>query len=184
MAVKRVYNGTPNGASITNTESIKGAIALYMIAPDISDEIEIDFYLQLEISATDNRLVRLNENFTLDTVVIYPIPLEFQFTDLNIYGAFTSSLGQNVEIWAIVPENSLADLPDQIEETLKLQRADLAIEVAQAVNAIQQSITLGAIGASLAPLTLGGSALTLPALAGATAGLTTAINTAQLLLLP
>lgn len=177
MTVTRVYNGTPNNETITFTEPITDAVAIYAIAPDITDEIEIDFYLQLEISPSSNRLIRLNDNFTLDTIVVYPIPLAFQdLQELTVYGAFTSSLNVNIEIWVVDKETAIEDLLQEIYDQLLELRQDFAIEqarniatdVAFALAQQQVSLGLGILSTGLIPITGGVSGTAVPVFSGST----------------
>ncbi len=181
MTVTRVYNGTPSSNVITFTESITKAVALYVIAPDITDEIEIDFYLQLEISPSSNKLIKLNDNFILDTIVVYPIPLAFQdLQDLTIYGAFTSSLNVNIEIWVVDKETTIEDLLQEILEQLLELKQDVAFEqarniatdIAFALSQQQVSIGLGILATGLIPITGGVSSTALPFFSGGTGILT------------
>ena len=111
----RIYNGTPSATSINNSAYCNGATALYMLADGIG-ELEIDCYLQLELTPTTNRLIRLNDSFTLDTVLVFPIPYELQAVDYNIYVAFTTTINQYIEIWAIYSRVTLTDISEQIAE--------------------------------------------------------------------
>lgn len=184
--IRRIYNGTPDSNIINNTASIGDATALFMLAPDSTAEWEIDFYLQLEISPFQNRLIRLNDSFVMDTVVVYPIPMELQRTGLNIYGAFTGEVGTNIEIYAI--EKETADFTCDLTEVLDAindfrlqftveQLRNIATDIAFALSLQQTNFGLGVLSASLAPLTLATnpllpSSVAVPAFAGATGTLT------------
>lgn len=111
----RIYNGTPSATVINNSSYCNGATAIYMLADGVG-EVEIDCYLQLELSPTTNRLIRLNDSFTLDTVLVFPIPYELQTVDYNIYIAFTTAINTYIEIWAIYSRVTLADISEQIAQ--------------------------------------------------------------------
>jgi hypothetical protein len=179
MTITRIFNGTStNGIGITSNFS--NANALYMVAPDITDEIELDFYLQFAISPTDNRLLKLNENFTLDTLSIYVIPEELKQLDKEFYGVFTTSSPVTVEIWVMESENSLQCDLEEVLQAIRDFRTQFTIEqvrqiatdAAFAIAEGQQNIALGFLAGSLAPITAGASLATLAPLGTANLTLT------------
>jgi hypothetical protein len=115
MTTTRIYNGTPNANIINNTAFCNGATALYMLWSEVG-EVELDFYLQLEITATTNRLIKLNDFFILDTVAVYPIPYELQHLQYNIYGAFITDINSSVEVYAIYSEVNLRTIDDKLTD--------------------------------------------------------------------
>lgn len=189
MTITRIYNGTPvNG--IGTTLNFSNASALYMIAPDITDEIEVDFYLQFAISIFDNRLLKLNESYTLDTLSIYVIPNELLELDREMYGVFTTSSNIALEIYVIESDFSVKESLEEILQQIKDFRTqfatdttrEIATDLTFALADTQLNLALGALATSLSPLTLGASVVgTLPALATSTTTLTPLLGT---LLLP
>lgn len=186
QTITRIYNGTPDGNIINNTASIGDATALFMVTPDSINEWEVDFYLQLEITPFQNRLIKLNDSYVMDTTVVYPIPYELQGTGLTIYGAFTGQIGTTIEIYAIHKQQSeyscdLTEVLDAISDfraqfTLEQLRS-IATDIAFALSLQSTNFGLGILSASLAPLTLAtnpllSSAAAVPAFAGATGILT------------
>lgn len=188
MTVTRIFNGSATNG-IGTTANFRNAVALYMIAPDITDEVEIDFYLQFAISPTDNRLLKLNDSFTLDTLSIYVIPLELSALEQDFYGVFTTTSNITVEIYAIEGQNSLAcDLEEVLQEIRDLrtqftieQARETAFDVAFALAEAQQNIALGFLATALSPLTIGGSLSALPPLTTASTSLTPILGSALLL---
>ncbi|BAQ67067.1 hypothetical protein [Geminocystis sp. NIES-3709] len=164
----RIFNGTPTASVINNTAYCNGATALYMLCPDTVGEVEIDFYLQLELSPTTNRLVRLTESFTMDTVVIYSIPQELQLIDYNIYGAFTTSVNNYIEIWAIYSRVTLENVMDKLEE-LEVDNAEpIPQDILDYIVQVLASLSLG-LPPPLPPIALpsgGGTSEPLPFLGG------------------
>jgi hypothetical protein len=118
MTIELIYSGVPSTNTITNTQKFTNGKAIYLLAPDITDEVEIDFYLQLEISNSDNRLVTLNEEFRADTVRIFTIPEQYQDTNLELYGAFTNTLNIALEIYVILADVSLQIIADDLQEVI------------------------------------------------------------------
>ena len=164
MTIELIYSGVPSTNSITNTQKFTNGKAIYLVAPDITDEVEIDFYLQLEIGIDDNRLITLNEEFRADSIRVFTIPEQYQDSDLELYGAFTNTLNIALEIYVILADITLKSLSQQVNEikdTLaqiqQSQATELTSEVAQAINAIEQNISLAIFSTSLAPLTFGTS---------------------------
>lgn len=178
MTITRIFNGTAtNGVGITSNFS--NASALYMVAPDITDEIEVDFYLQFSLSLVENRLLKLNETFTLDTLSIYVIPEELRQLDKEFYGVLTTSSSVTLEIYAIESEFSVEDKLEEILQQIKDLRTqvtvdttrEIATDIAFALADTQLNLAIGALATSLAPLTLSGSLTALPPLTTSTATL-------------
>lgn len=175
MTITQIFNGTATNG-IGTTVNFKKAVALYMVAPDITDEIEIDFYLQFAISPTDNRLLKLNDSFTLDTVSIYAIPLELSSLDQNFYGVFTTSSNISIEIYAIEGQNNfVCDFEEILQEIQDFrnqftieQARNIATDISFAIAETQQNIALSLLATSLSPLTVGASLSVFPPLTTAT----------------
>ncbi len=163
MTIKRIYSGLATGQQINRTEEITGATAIFLLAPDISDEIVIDFNLQFPVSATQNKLIILNENNTLDSFFVYPIPSEYQEAD-KLYGAFLTTENINIEIYAFFPEISLKTIKEQIEEIRETQKQRVIIDSLEIGNELAQNTALIALSSALIPITGGLSTTALPPL--------------------
>lgn len=187
MTITRIYSGTPTNG-IGTTLNFSNASALYMIAPDITDEIEVDFYLQFAISILDNRLLKLNETYTLDTLSIYVIPNELLELNREMYGVFTTSSNIGIEIYVIESDfsvrQSLEEILQQIRDFRNQFAVDSAREIATdltfALADTQLNLSLSALMTSLAPITAGGSLTGIPALGTASATLTPLLGGALL----
>lgn len=122
--LSRVFNGVADPSQENLTEPFRNATGILMVAPDITDEIEVDFYLNLDVSATTGkgRTIPLLENpdYRLDTMICFPISQEFQSTNIDMVGAFLVSQPINIEIWLLTPEVSLETVDEKIEDVLNL----------------------------------------------------------------
>lgn len=97
----RIYSGTIDPSTVNRTDEFQSITAIYTVAPDSTLEWEVDFYLQFQLDANTNRLVKLNDTFTLDTVTIYPIPIELQGLGIPMYGVMVGGEPVTLEVWAI-----------------------------------------------------------------------------------
>ncbi len=189
-----IFSGGVGALSENTTESFSDGIAFFVEAPDISDELELDFYLQFAVNGFQNKGVKLTPEPIADTLFLYIIPEELSNTGEQFYASFISNTSTAIEVWIIKKDTSLATIDEKLEEILlevdgveEGILANLTLDIAQTINAINQNISLGVLQASLAPLTLGTSTVSLPALTGSTAQLAPAIasaTTAMQLLLP
>lgn len=131
--ITRIFNGTIDPATVNRTDAFGNATALYMVAPDSTLELELDFYLQLEIDGVTNRLIRLNDNYTLDTITVYPIPIELQGLGIPIYGVIIGGQSVAVEVYMIQRgsggEGSIGC--DLTEVTDKLNTIDSKINIVE-----------------------------------------------------
>ena len=172
MTIKRVFNGNLNPEDTNKTESLKGAIGFFIVFPDSTDELELDFYLQVEVTNTENRLLKVDETYTANTLSLYTIPIELQGTELNIYGAILSTFPLFVEVWGIFSYSTLEEIKDQGDRIENILIQNRIIEYAQIANAIAQNTAISIIAGSLAPVTVGTSLGAVPLLQGSNATLT------------
>lgn len=118
MSLTRVFNGTLDSSTLNITDSFKDATGLFMVMPSITDEFELDFYLQLEVEsiAGSNRLIRLIETFRQDTILVFAIPLEFQLTGLSMHGTLLPTVNLPCEVWVIHQEVTLKTVYELLED--------------------------------------------------------------------
>jgi hypothetical protein len=160
MTIELIYSGVPSTNTITNTQKFINGKAIYLVAPDITDEVEIDFYLQLEISNSDNRLITLNEEFRADTLRVFTIPEQYQDTNLELYGAFTNTLNIALEIYVILADVTLESISDDLQEVINgISGIAEDRETEETIKLILQVITTIATGNPLPALPSGLGAL-------------------------
>lgn len=130
MAVSQVYSGTLQPNILNQTLKFQNSIGILINAPDITDEIEINFYLQIEPfeQFSDNRLIQLNPEYQANTLTCYTIPAEYQYTGLNLYGVILASFSIACEVWVIAQDLNLETITDQLNN-IELELSNLAIEV-------------------------------------------------------
>lgn len=178
MTITQIYKGKPENG-IANTDLFIDGSAIFMVAPDITDELELDFYLQVIVN-TENRLVKLNSEYRLETVSIFPVPEELRNAKLSMYGVILTTFPIDIEVYVIFKETDIENRLQEILEEIQGFRTEFRIEtareiasdIATALASQQTNFGLGILSASLAPLTLGASASAVPVFAGATGILT------------
>ena len=121
MTVTKIYGGVPS-ESLEVSESFSNGKLIYITAPDITDEIEIDLYLQYQVNGFDNKLIQLNAEFRALSILVYTIPVQFQ-DENDIYIAFSSSLNTTIEIWVVAEDASNQVLLEKLNQIL--QKVDL-----------------------------------------------------------
>lgn len=174
MTITQIYSGSSN-SGIANTDLFIDGSALFLVAPDLTDEVEIDFYLQIEVG-TENRLLKLNPEYRLDTVVLYPVPDELRGCNLNMYGVILTTFPVALEVYVIFKEFDIqSKLEEILDEVLGLkqdfaieQSRNIATDVAFALAQQQVNIGLGILATGLVPITGGVSATAVPAFSGST----------------
>ena len=174
MTITQIYSGTPSNG-IANTDLFIDASAIFMVAPDITDEVELDFYLQVEVE-TENRLLKLNPEYRLNTVVLFPVPDELRNCNLNMYGVILTTFPVAIEVYVIFKNTNTEDLLQEILEEIQGTRTELRAEIARnlatdvafALAQQQVDLGLGIIASSLAPITAGVSATAVPSFANST----------------
>ncbi len=116
MSIERIYSGAGSGDAILNTDSFRNGKAIYIIAPNITDELEIDFYLQVDIGDQQRRLLTLTNDFRADTVRFFVIPEELINSNLDLYVAFSNTLGITIEIFVVLADITLESISDDLQE--------------------------------------------------------------------
>ena len=166
MSKKIVFNQSVNIGTEYVTESLADASAFYVSAPDIADEIIVEFYLQFEATASNNQGIQLTPEPIANSIFIYLIPQEFRNTGFNLYGLIKSQVATTIEVWAVIPEVSL----EQINEKIDQLREDLITEINENETAIgiNQLFNSGIIGTQIGQLQ--GLTLLATTLAPVTAG--------------
>lgn len=153
----QVYNGATNSNGLTVTNQFSKSSFLYFIAPDTTDDYEIDCFLQLELGSEVKRIPL--ETIALKTNNVITIPAEYRncglpqrlamITDevvtIEAYSVECFCCGQE-ELQEILNRLAIADFKDNLTLTNQLLQ-DYAI-----------SALAGSLGAALAPVTAGLSA--------------------------
>ena len=171
MSSKRVFNQSVNTGVEYRTESLASACAFYVSAPNIDDEIIVEFYLQFEATASNNQGIQLTPQPIAETIFIYLIPQEFRNTGFNLYGVIKSRNATTIEVWAITQDLSLETINEKLEQLIEEvnnneAKIDLnnALQVGDLANELQQNISLGLLSGSLSVITAGTSLSALPPL--------------------
>ena len=173
MPQQKVFSGDANTNIVNRTDNLNSAVAFYVLAPDITDELEIDFYLQLEVSTDKNQRIRITPDNFASSLLVYEIPQQYQGLDLNIYGAFLVSFNLSLEVWAITSEVSLKAIKEKIdllEELIQQSTEQLTTEINdnETASGINQLLNSGIIGTQIGQLQ--GLTLLATTLAPVTAG--------------
>ena len=173
MSKKRVFNTKVNANQEYQTESLKDCSAFYILAPDITDEVIIDFYLQYEVEPSRSQGIQITPEPIADSMFIYEIPQQYGNTDFDIYGVLTSDVPTTIEVWGITQDLSLKTIDENLNEILEIvkrseRKVDLnnVLQVGDLGNEIAQNTALGILSTGLAPITAGTSLTAVPVLAG------------------
>ena len=174
MTITQIYSGSPTNG-IANTDLFIDGSAIFMVAPDITDEVELDFYLQV-MMGSENRLLKLNAEYRLDTISIYPIPDELRGCNLNMYGIVLSTVSIAIEVYCIFKEvddrilleQILQEILDFRNEFRLAQARNIATDTVFALAQQQVNIGLGILATGLVPITGGVSSTAIPAFSSST----------------
>lgn len=74
----QIFAGVTTRSAATISEIFRDATFLYLVAPEGGYEIEIDAFLQIYLTPTEQRLIRLENNNVLNTEATALIPLEYR----------------------------------------------------------------------------------------------------------
>ena len=140
MSQKLVFNGRATKNKFNLTDSLADVTAIYINAPDISDELDIDFYLQLAVSPSNNQIIPLTFSNLLNTLLVYEIPEEYRDTGFNIYGVVIVSFNVTLEIWGITKDISVKSVDEKID-ILTQQIEEIQLQV-QNINLLPAGINL------------------------------------------
>lgn len=171
LSTTLIFNGSIFPDSISTTALFRNGLFL-LFSIDEPDNIAYDFGMSLRIIVpTSQRIEEKDIPLTLEernlgtSFDIAKIPDEVSRAGFECYCAFNSNRQfDNFRAFVITSDVSLDSLDDKIEKISFVQDLQGALQAAQATNDIAQSIALGILGVSLAPVTLGASAAIVPAL--------------------
>jgi hypothetical protein len=138
MSITKVFDGIANTNTENLTALVNGATGFYIVAPDLSEEIELDFYVQFELNIFErNKRIRIQDDITLsDTLTLIPLPEELRnINSNNIKLLFLTDIQFYLEVYIIIPdkfdgEEDLEEIKTQLTELLeKVESSDKNIEV-------------------------------------------------------
>ena len=179
MSKKRVFNTKVNANQEYQTESLKDCSAFYILAPDITDEVIIDFYLQYEVEPSRSQGIEITPEPLVDSMLIYTIPQQYGNTDFDIYGVLTSDVPTTIEVWGITQDLSLKTIDEKLNEILGVtestqQRVDLnnVLQIGDLGNEIAQNTAFSLLSGSLSVVTGGTSLSAVPVLTASTSSIT------------
>lgn len=164
IQLTEIYNGNLNPAQIITSTVFTGGLFLFF-SIDEPDNIgyDIGFSLIIQIPTIDRiedkeiPLKTLDERIA-STFDVLHIPDEISRVPFECYVAMNSGRTyENVKLLVATSNTSIDDLKEEIDKISAVQTAELALETAQALNAIAQNAALSILAGSLAPITLGTS---------------------------
>lgn len=97
----RIYNGLLSTAQANVSDTFRDATFLYLVAPDITEQFEIDCFLNIGVSIFNKRLIRLENLNVMNTELCTPIPLEYRFSGMDMNLVMYPSEGINLEAYAV-----------------------------------------------------------------------------------
>lgn len=121
----KIYDGTLQTISENLTDPFQDGSFLYMEAPSISGEVEIDAHLQIYLPSGQNRRVSLigERNKIIDTFSIWFIPGEIQAAGYDCKLAIIASDSIPVAVYVIKAGCSCQAKLDEINNKINLQIA-------------------------------------------------------------
>lgn len=157
----RIFNGTLSSSGENITNPFSSSSFLYIVAPDTTDDYEIDTFLNVKLGSIV-RLVPFGtyQSSTRDLIVI---PQGFRNSGLELRLILIADTSINIEVWEISTDCCGKEQLDSIETKLNLVGIGTAATLA---NQLAQDLALEAIsvglGTALLPIT-GGLSAALPA---------------------
>ena len=169
MVLQTVFNSSLNPTTGSLTTRFVDATAFYINAPLLSDELELDVFLQVYFPTTTGERVRnlalgklkdgqikLNE---VDTETVVPIPNEFLNSGLEMALFFLASESITLEVYVLGQDCTLCELEDKIDgldnklNTLTSRVEDLANANSDSINTITTvlNLILNAVGIPVPP---------------------------------
>lgn len=127
-----IFNGTTTPNSENNSANFTAGIGFYLIAPTSTDEIEIDIYLQVELTVNVTRMVRLEPLNISNTERLTVIPPQLRDLGLPMYLAIFPSEAINLEILLLQPVCTEAIICNQLTQIN--QKVDALTTAIQEIN--------------------------------------------------
>ena len=122
-----------NSVTLPNVENksltFTNGIGFYLIAPTASVEYEIDIFLQVQLTPTVTRMVRLEPLNISNTERLTVIPQQLRDLGLPMYLAIFPSEAFNLEVLLLQPECILCDELEAVSQKVD-DLADLVEELA------------------------------------------------------
>lgn len=187
ITVTEIFNGNLNPLSVeTSSVFTDGLFFIFQI--DEPDDIGYDFGIALVVQfntgssiQTKDVPIRFQSENVTSTFNTASIPAEYRQAGFEMFLGFNSSIPiNNLRCWLVSSnatldtiDDDLTAIQEQLQQIADVQAEQLALEIAQAVNAVAQSFTLLTFATAFAPLTIGGTTPAIPAL---TAGINTLIG--------
>ncbi len=163
MVQNRIFNGVPSTNSLNSTDSFSRGVGFYIVAPDSTFELEIDLWLQIRLTPSNQRLVPLLTGYKITTEEFVIIPAELKNISEETYLAFTTDIQENLEVWVIEDDTiTLQEISGKLDIIDDKLSAVVRSQLGQ--NQALQLIS-GTLGLGLSVPTSGAS-LTLPSSVG------------------
>ena len=124
-----IFNSVTNPNVENKSIVFTSGIGFYLIAPTATDEYEIDIFLQVQLTPTMTRMVRLEPLNVSNTERLTVIPQQLRDLGLPMYLAIFPSEAFNLEILLLQPEC----LSDKVCEDLQTIKDEL-VTVQAVVN--------------------------------------------------
>ncbi|MGK7951400.1 MAG: hypothetical protein AB4368_22100 [Xenococcaceae cyanobacterium] len=126
MVIQQVFNNTVNPDASNLSDRFTDAIAFFISAPLLTDEIEIDVFLQIYLDNSSIRnipLGRIEEQVmwinSIDTEIIQAINYEFVDTNLEMALLFLPSEAFTLEAFIVKKNITLNSLKKQLDDIAK-----------------------------------------------------------------
>lgn len=168
----QIFNGTAQSNQINLSDGFIKANYLYLVNNTPEIDLELDISLQIYLTPTITRAVRLENDNILNSVSISLIPHELFLSPFNMRVALITQQDINISITAVrnecCGEKELEDVKNQLN---RIEAYNIVSTIADVVTAVAAGFTAFTIGSialpMLAPNILrGGFSILAPAVGG------------------
>jgi hypothetical protein len=136
-----IFNGALSGAAINLSSQFDNAIGFYLIAPGASVEYQIDIFLQVQLTNTTTRMVRLDPSNVSNTERITLLPASIVELGLPMRLAIVPSESFNLEVILLQSDCGVCQLNQRIE-ALEQTVADLENELTNDNQLLETALNL------------------------------------------
>lgn len=136
----KIFNAQTDPTAINKSDLFTYSSFLYLVAPDIVEEIEIDCFLNVFLNPGTQRIVNLGKKI-IDTESIIEIPDKFRGSDLPLQIGLLVSTSETLELYSVGLECCLKKEMDELTKEVK------AALIGKTISEIVSNPVAGTIGA-------------------------------------
>lgn len=150
-----IFNGTAQSSQINLSNGFNKANYIYLVFENAAIDLEIDISLQIYLTPTIQRAIRLENDNILNTVSITLIPSELVQSPFNMQLAIIVNQNVNISVFAVRTECCGEKDLDRIKSQLnRIEAYNLVSSIGDTVSAIANGFTAFAVGSTVTSLLL------------------------------